>query len=145
MELIKSWIFSLCGASMIASVIKIIFHGSKLKKSVNVFLSLFLLFYMLSPFTNGTEIGNLETAESKIESNEINYSKTFVETAISNVCVEHNCNIISINIDSFENDSEIIIRTVTLTINDKSKCETIQKEIFEKFGFEVDVNWTLKV
>lgn len=55
----KLWALSLCGALVITSVFRLIISGSRLEKSVNVFLSVFIFFYSIIPLSNITEIDDL--------------------------------------------------------------------------------------
>ena len=56
MDNFKLWAYSLCGAIVITSVFKLIVSESRLKKSINIFLSAFLFFYSIIPLG---DIGNL--------------------------------------------------------------------------------------
>lgn len=139
MELLKNWIFSVCGASMVSSIIKIIFKGSKVSKSVNIFLSLFLMFYMISPFDTKTDYYWKTGTNKDISYNNYSYSE-FIEVAINDVCQEEGCEILSLKIDEDNKNDEVVINSVDLTIDDKDKCSSIKDKIMSKFGFEVYVS-----
>lgn len=142
MDFIKNWIFSICGASMASSIVKLIFNGSKMSKSVNIFLSLFLMFYMISPFA-GDKVNDIVQTSGGVDDKKI-YSdcryNDFFESAIESVCVEENCRIISFEIETEEQYGEVIVNCVSVIIDDKDKCETVKNKINEKFGFEVNVS-----
>ena len=48
--------------------------------------------------------------------------------------------IISFEIETEEQDGEVIVNCVSVIIDDKDKCETVKNKINEKFGFEVNVS-----
>lgn len=141
MELLKNWIFSVCGASITVSIIKLILNESKVKKTVNVFLSIFLLFYMIAPFgkkENRPENFDFEKEYSS-EFSTTNSYEDLIYSAIETVCQKEKCKVLDINIDYTELDSEIVIKDITVIINNKEKAEVIKEELKVKYGFEVTV------
>lgn len=142
MELIKNYIFSLCGASIVISVAKIILHNSKLTKTVNIFLSLFLLFYMIAPF--GNQKTSTDFYNYVKESNTENYSSDnysdFITFAVTRLCEEENCTAEKIQIIEKEKDGEKVIDYIEIKLNDSSKAEIIAEKLKKEYGFEVNVS-----
>ena len=52
METFKAWILSICGATLVTSLCKVILSNSKIQKMTNVFLSIFVLLYTILPIKN---------------------------------------------------------------------------------------------
>lgn len=142
MELIKNYIFSICGAGAVVSAAKIILHNSKLTKTVNIFLSLFLLFYMAAPFGKAdtdTFFDDLKkTEESETYPNE-NYAD-FIKFTVDKVCAEQNCAVEKTVIHEKEKDGEKVIDFIEIELNDKSKAENISEILKNEYGFEVSVS-----
>lgn len=142
MELIKNYIFSLCGASIIVSITKIILHKSKLTKAVNIFLSLFLLFYMVAPFgIKNTDMNFYESGNAKYTQNysDDGYSE-FIDFTVRKVCEEENCTAERIIVHQKEKDGESAVDFIEIKLNDKSKAEIISEKLKNKYGFEVNVS-----
>lgn len=142
MELIKNYIFSLCGAGALVSAAKIILHDSKLKKSVNIFLSLFLLFYMVAPFGKANDDALSLKAENREKAETYsseNYS-AFIEVTVEKVCREENCTAEKILIHEKEKDGEKVIDFIEIKLNDKSKADKISEKLKNEYGFEVKVS-----
>ena len=76
MDGFKTWILSVCGAMILSSLFKMILSDSSLKKSVNIFFSLFILFYTVVPLS-GSIVESKKT-ESAITA-ESNYDDIFDE------------------------------------------------------------------
>lgn len=141
MEMIKNYIFSLCGASVIISIAKIILHKSKLSKTVNIFLSLFLLFYMIAPFGKSSDDFAFYEPEN-IEYTE-NFSSGYTEIiklSVQKVCEEENCVVEEITVHEKEKDGESMIDFIEIKLNDGSKAQTVAEKLKNGYGFEVSVN-----
>ena len=142
MELVKNYIFSLCGASIVVSVSKMILHNSKLKKTVNIFLSLFLLFYMVAPF--GKQNASTEFFAEQKESNFEDYAtdnySNFIDLAVEKLCEEENCTANKIKIHEKEKDGEKVIDYIEIILSDPSKAEKIAERLTKEYGFEVNVS-----
>ena len=142
MELVKNYIFSLCGASIVVSVSKMILHNSKLKKTVNIFLSLFLLFYMVAPFGKqnvSTEFFT-EQKDISIEDFATDSYSNFIDLAVNGVCEEENCSADKIIIYKKEKDGEKVIDYIEIKLSDPSKSEKIAERLKKEYGFEVSVS-----
>lgn len=142
MELVKNYIFSLCGASIVVSVSKMILHNSKLKKTVNIFLSLFLLFYMVAPFgkQNISTDFFTEQKDSSIEGFSTDSYTDFIDLAVNGVCEEENCSVDKIKIHEKEKDGEKVIDYIEIKLSDPSKAEKIADRLKKEYGFEVNVS-----
>ena len=142
MELIKNYIFSLCGASIVVSVSKMILHNSKLKKTVNIFLSLFLLFYMVAPFgkENVSTDFFTEQKDISIEDFSTDSYSDFIDFAVGKLCEEENCTADKITIYEKEKDGEKVIDYIEIKLNDESKAEKIAERLTKEYGFEVNVS-----
>ena len=67
MDNIKIWTFSLCGALFITAIFRIIISGSRLEKSVNIFLSVFIFLYAVLPINNIEFRKKANTTKKNIE------------------------------------------------------------------------------
>lgn len=143
MDNLKLWAFSLCGALAITSVFRLIISGSRLEKSVNVFLSVFIFFYSVLPLSNLTEINDFSLEfDVEAEDDEIyldGYEKVVVES-IKRVCNENNVSIISVNVDSYLDDNgDYTINEIIVEIDSPERANEIKSVLENQLQFEVEV------
>ncbi|MGN0569097.1 MAG: hypothetical protein ACI4N4_01160 [Candidatus Fimenecus sp.] len=144
MDGFKTWILSVCGAMILSSLFKTILADSSLKKSVNIFFSLFILFYTVVPLSNA--FGENKRTESEITT-QSNYDEIFddayeriVEQSISNVCSELSVDISDIQIKAYSNkDGILCVESIKVDIIQKEKAQEVENAINKQLGFEVDV------
>ncbi|MGN0538705.1 MAG: hypothetical protein ACI4KI_02515 [Candidatus Fimenecus sp.] len=144
MDGFKTWILSVCGAMILSSLFKMILSDSSLKKSVNIFFSLFILFYTVVPLSSA--FGESKINESEITA-ESNYGEIFdeaykriVERSISNVCAEISADISDIQIEAYSNDDGILcVESIKVDIVQNEKAQEAENAIKKQLGFEVDV------
>lgn len=144
MNNLKLWALSLCGALVVTSIFRILMSNSQLKKSINIFLSMFIFLYSVVP------IGKLFSADSfntdfsdKSFSYDDYYENTYEQIiikAIKNVC-ETNCvTVVSIEINAYVDENEYYcINEIDLQIDENNKTNEIKNELKNIFGFEVNV------
>ena len=143
MENLKLWLLSVGGAYVVTSIFRIILND-RYKKSVNVFLSLFVLFYTVFPINqiikeNKNIINKIEFQNETLEEY---YEKSYVEILnkiILDACNENKVELLSLNIKSDVDGNDFIIESIDLVIDKKSKVEHIKKYIKDKFNLEVNV------
>ena len=142
MENIKIWTFSLCGALFITAIFRIIISGSRLEKSVNIFLSVFIFLYAVLP------INNIEfNIDSYLDIEEYNTEDIYqegyeniVKESILKVCTEKNIDIESISVDSYIDDNgDYVIDKIIIESNVSDKKDYIKSIIKSELGFEVEV------
>ncbi len=142
MDYIKNLIFSLCGASAVVSISKLLLHDSKLSKSVNIFLSLFLMFYMIAPFGNAPTdsklLNNIDGENFEDFSSE-NYYSDFIKLAVNKVCEEEKCTVEKIEIKETDLNGETVIEYIEIKLNDSSKAGVVADRLKKEYGFEVRV------
>lgn len=142
MESFQNWVLSLCGAGIISSVFKILISNSSVKKSVNVFLSMFVFLYTIIPMESVFSDFELNI-DSDVEQN--SYEDVFkdgyesiIVNSIENVCENHNVTITQIYIDSYmDNDGYLVVKKIELELSNNDKNQIIEKELKEKFNYEV--------
>lgn len=142
MDYIKNLIFSLCGASAVVSISKLILHDSKLSKSVNIFLSLFLMFYMIAPFGNtqtDSELLNNINQDNFEDFSTENYYSDFIKLAVHKVCEQEKCTAEEIEIHETELNGETVIEYIEIKLNDGSKAGVVADRLRKEYGFEVKV------
>lgn len=142
MENFKVWIISLCGAGIISSLFKILVSNSNVKKSVNIFLSMFVFLYTIIPIENVIYDLKIETVENYDDSDYTEIYKSGYETiiikTIENVCASNGVTILSVNIDSYIDENQyLVVNKIELELNTDEKNQIIQKELREKSGIEV--------
>lgn len=140
MEYFKSWIISICAAGIITSIYKIIVSDSNVKKSVSIFLSMFVFLYTIIPignvFSNFGFESEIET-KTHIETYENGY-ETILTKTIENVCEKYGCEISYINIDSYiDNDGYLVVNKIELQLNNNEKNDIVKKELKEQLYYEV--------
>lgn len=134
----------MCGAMILSSLFKMILSDSSLKKSVNIFFSLFILLYTVVPLSSA--FGESKINESEITA-ESNYGEIFdeayeriVEQSISNVCAEISVDISDIQIEAYSNDDGILcVESIKVNIVQNEKAREAENAINKQLGFEVDV------
>lgn len=142
MEFFKNWILSLCGAGIITSLFKILVSNSNVKKTVNIFLSMFVFLYTIIPIESmfdsfKFDYENNFDAKSYEEIYKDGY-ETIIVNSIENVCKNYNASIVNINIDSYiDNDGYLVVKKIELELSSKDKSQIIVKELKDKFNYEV--------
>lgn len=143
MDIFKNWVLSICGATIIVSLIRIVFNNSNIKKTINIFLSLFVILYTVFPLNDeNINFDNIEIYSQDID-NELlaldGYNKIIVKS-IETVCEKNNINVLNIKIDSYINSDEVfVVKKIIIKIDDENKKEYIINEIKSETGFEVSV------
>lgn len=140
----KAWILSLCGATAITSLFRILLSGSSLKKVLNVFFSLFILFYTVIPLQSFLGEYSLK---SEIKNQDFDYSEYYkegfekvVKTSIENVCSEMSVEIRDFSILSYVNDDGYLcIEKLIIDIDDNEKIEDVKSKLKKQLGYEVNV------
>lgn len=142
MEYFKTWIFSLCGAGIITSIFKILVSNSNVKKSINIFLSMFVFLYTIIPIES--MISDFEiNINNDTETNSYNdvYKdgyETIIIKSIEKVCENNNVSIINININSYiDNDGYLVVEKIEIELSDSNKNQIIERELKEQFDYEV--------
>lgn len=142
MENFKVWIISLCGAGIISSLFKILVSNSNVKKSVNIFLSMFVFLYTIIPIENVISDLKIDTIENYDDTDYTEIYKNGYETiiikTIENVCASNSVRLLSINIDSYIDENQyLVVNRIELELNTDEKNQIIQKELKEKSDIEV--------
>ncbi len=141
METIRQWFISLCGATAITGVFHVFLSNTNFKKSINIFLSLFVLFYTVIPLSNIEPI-KLDLDFNNVELNEFseeNYEQVII-TTIKSVCDDNNVEVFSIDIDSYISEDCLIVEKIEVETDTPAKSEKIKNILKDEFGFEVTVN-----
>lgn len=142
MEYFKTWIFSLCGAGIITSIFRILVSNSNVKKTVNIFLSMFVFLYTVIPIENiisdfDFRFENDIDPSSYTDIYEDGY-ETIIIKSIENVCDKHNVSIVNININSYiDTDGYLVIEKIELELSNDDKNQIVAKELKEQFNYEV--------
>lgn len=143
MDIFKNWILSVCGATVVVSFIKIFIGNSNVKKSLNTFLAIFLLFYTVMPLGNSkANFNNINIYDNTEQTKDYTlegYNKIVYES-IKTICTENNIKVLDIEINSYiDNNGFVCINSLTVNIDDENKKELIRNEIKTRTGFEVIV------
>lgn len=137
----KQWMLSLCGATAITGIFNIFLSNSNLKKSINVFLSIFVLFYTLIPLSK-IEFNDFQYDFNNIEFNEVTeegYEKIIV-SSIKEVCSKNSVEVISVDVDSYISDKYLFVNEIVVKIDESEKSKAIEGLLESELGFEVTVN-----
>lgn len=144
MDNMKLWMLSLCGATAITAIFKILLSDSNLKKVINIFFSIFILFYILMPikYFIKNDSQNVEFGHYEISSNEL-YVKGYEEIitkSIESICSKMSVNILNIQIDSYiDEEGFLYINSLEIDIDDNSRIFEIKSAINKQLGYEVIV------
>lgn len=138
---IRQWFLSLCGAMAITGIFNVFLSNTNFKKAINVFLSIFVLFYTVIPLTD-IKTGDIDLDFESVEINELtkdSYEQIILMT-IKNVCDEREVEVISVDIDSHINDdNNLAVDKILVEIDSTNKSEEIESILKNEFGFEVSV------
>ena len=142
MESFKIWIMSLCGATAVSAVFKLLLADSSLKKVINVFFSIFILFYTVMPIQSFFK----ESVKIRTENSDISYEEyyeegyeTVITQAVTNLCNNIGVKVLSLEIDSYIDDEGYLnVNKIKLHINSDNSQE-IETMIKNELGFEVEV------
>ncbi len=142
MESFKIWIMSLCGATAVSAVFKLLLADSSLKKVINVFFSIFILFYTVMPIQSFFK----ESVKIRTENSDISYEEyyeegyeTVITQAVTNLCNNIGVKVLSLEIDSYIDDEGYLnVNKIKLHINSDNPQE-IETMIKNELGFEVEV------
>lgn len=142
METFKIWIMSLCGATAVSAVFKLLLADSSLKKVINVFFSIFILFYTVMPIQSFFK----ENIEFESNDCEISYDEYYqdgyeavITQAVTNLCDDMGVEVLSLDIDSYiDNEGYLYVRKIVLN-TDAANTEEVKSKIKNELGFEVEV------
>lgn len=138
------WILSLCGATAITALFRILLSNSSLNKVLNIFFTLFVLFYTIMPVKTLFNVNEFNNYSLNVETeyNEIykNGYEQIIELSIKKECEKQNVKVISCDIVSnMNNDSTLNVESIEIDINNNEKTETIKSTIKKQLGYEVIV------
>ncbi len=137
------WMLSLCGATAITALFRILLSNSSLNKVLNIFFTLFVLFYTVMPVQslfNVKDYGDV-SVKAPTEYSEI-YKKGYeqiIEISIKNECEKVGVEVLSYNIISYMNDDYLSVESIEITIDNNEKKETVKNTLKKQLGYEVIV------
>lgn len=144
MDTFKIWMLSLCGATAITSLFRILLSKSSLNKVLNIFFTLFVLFYTIMPIQslfkdkgfNDISFG-MQNEYSEIYQNGYEH---IIELSIKNECKKLDVEVLSCNIVSYMNDDDYLcVESIEIRIDNADKTEMIKNTLKKQLGYEVIV------
>ena len=146
METFKFWILSVCGATTITSICKVLLSKSKSQKITNVFLSIFVLLYTILPIKNmDFKFNSSQNENIEDDSYSLYYQDGYefiVTESIMNICEKHDINVISIEIDSYIDDEYYFtVENLIVDIEEDSRRFETKDIIKKNLNYEVNVIW----
>lgn len=144
MEYIKLWFISLISATMLITLLKLVLSKSRVKYTTNIIYSLFVIIYIVSPFSNifnSNSTFNFNIDVNEYSQIEIESYENIIRSSIIFLSKENEIEVIDINIESYiDNEKkDVLIEQITVRIRDKTKTQYFQQIILDKLGFEVQV------
>lgn len=143
MESFKFWIFSVSGAAAVTAVFKILLSNSSLSKVMNIFFSLFVLFYTVIPLQNVLSKEKIEFDLQNETAYEEYYEegyKKLVENSIKNVCEKLSVEVLSVDMSSYiDSEGYLYIESLKVKTDSPERSEEIERELKTQLGFEADV------
>lgn len=138
------WMLSLCGATAITSLFRILLSNSSLHKVLNIFFTLFVLFYTIMPVQSLLSQNNFDSIsnDTPTEYNEIyqNGYEQIIELSIENECEKLGVEVLTFNIISYmNNDGSLIVEKIEIFIDNAEKTEIVKNRLKEQLGYEVIV------
>lgn len=142
MESFKIWLISLCGATAVSAVFKLLLADSSLKKVINVFFSIFILFYTVMPIQSFFK----KSIKIDVENSSMSYEEYYqdgyeaiVTQAVTNLCNNMNIKVLTMEIDSYiDNEGYLNVNKIKLKTNAENPI-IIEEKIKSELGFEVEV------
>lgn len=142
MESFKIWIMSLCGATAVSAIFKLLLADSSLKKVINVFFSIFILFYTVMPVQSLFK----ESIKINTENSDVSYEEYYEEgyeaivtQAVTNLCSDMGVKVLSLHIDSYIDDEGYLNVNKIKLKTDAENAKNIEEKIKSELGFEVEV------
>lgn len=133
---------SLCGATAVSAVFKLLLADSSLKKVINVFFSIFILFYTVMPvqtfFKESIKI-DTENAEVSYEEYYEEGYKAVITQAVTNLCSNMDVKVLSLDIISYIDDEGYLNVDKIVLKTDSSNPQEVKNKIKNELGFEVEV------
>ena len=136
------WMLSLCGATAITSLFRILLSNSSLKKVLNIFFTLFVLFYTITPvksvFNNYKIIK--PSFDTPTDYNEIykNGYEQIIKLSIDNECEKSGVELLACNVNSYMSDEGYLcVESIEISIDNISQNNLIKSKIKENLGYEV--------
>lgn len=144
MEYIKLWFISFISATMLITLLKLILSKSRVKYTTNIIYSLFVIIYIISPFSNifnSNSTFNFNIDVNEYSQIEIESYENIIRSSIIFLSKENEIEVIDINIESYiDNEKkDVLIEQIIVRIRDKTKTQYFQQIILDKLGFEVHV------
>ena len=144
MEYIKLWFISLISATMLITLLKLVLSKSRVKYTTNIIYSLFVIIYIVSPFSNifnSNSTFNFNIDVNEYSQIEIESYENIIRSSIIFLSKENEIEVIDINIESYiDNEKkDVLIEQITVRIRDKTKTQYFQQIILDKLGFVVQV------
>ncbi len=141
MDNFKLWIISFCGTGIISSLFKILVSNSNVKKSVDIFLSMFVFLYTVIPIGNLMYDIKFDIEISEKASYEDLYKNGYeaiVTESIEKICSSNDIEIEDIYIDSYLDENQyLVINKVELELSHNENNNEIKRAIKEELGIEV--------
>ena len=141
MEIIRHWIISLCGATALTGLFHVFLSKSSAQKAINIFLSIFVLFYTIIPLTD-IEYSNqfeIENVDMNIDELSKDCYEQIIFSSINKICSENSVELLSIDIDSNLQDEILNVNKIIVEIDNSERAKEIETQIYEELGFEVIV------
>ena len=144
MEYIKLWFISFISATMLITLLKLILSKSRVKYTTNIIYSLFVIIYIISPFSNifnSNSTFNFNIDVNEYSQIEIESYENIIRSSIIFLSKENEIEVIDINIESYidNENKDVLIEQIIVRIRDKTKTQYFQQIILDKLGFEVQV------
>ena len=143
MESFKFWIFSVSGATALTAVFKILLSNSSLSKVLNIFFSLFVLFYTVIPLQNIFSKEKIEFELQDKTAYEDYYTEGYqrlVENSIKNICEKMSVAVLSVDISSYiDSEGYLNISSLSIKTDSPERSDEIKRELKAQLGFEVNV------
>lgn len=142
METFKIWLTSLCGATAVSAVFKLLLADSSLKKVINVFFSIFILFYTVMPLQSFFK----ESVKIEAENGDVSYEEYYedgyeavISQAVINLCSNMGVKVLSLDIDSYIDDEGYLNINRIVLKTDSANPQDVENKIKQELGFEVEV------
>ena len=144
MEYIKLWFISFISATMLITLLKLVLSKSRVKYTTNIIYSLFVIIYIISPFSNifnSNSTFNFNIDVNEYSQIEIESYENIIRSSIIFLSKENEIEVIDINIESYidNENKDVLIEQIIVRIRDKTKTQYFQQIILDKLGFEVQV------
>lgn len=142
MELLKNWTICICITLVVATIFSLIIPTGNMGSFYKIIISLFVFLSFVFPLKDA-KINNekldfgLGIYDENVNENDV--ISNLIEAKINNTLKKHSIDTSTINVDAYQNDYEIEIKSVLVEVEDMNNSDEIKNIIYNELGINAEV------